>query len=311
MIVVASTNGSVGIKEAMQALQAGHSAMDAVEIGIRLVESNQEDDSVGFGGLPNILGEVELDASIMDGKTLTAGSVGGLKGFEHPISVARKLMEKLPHVMLVGDGAARFAEEMGFEKTNLLTEKARQSWEKGLRDVMPEAVFDHLVEQKDLSKWVAAAADPGRKHGTVNFISQDRWGNICTGVSTSGWPWKYPGRLGDSPIIGAGNYADNRFGAAACTGMGEMAIRASTARSIVLYMKMGLSLEQAGRMAMQDLDDLGGGYLSRMNIIALDRNGNPAAFSNYEGATYIYVTDEMSEPRQESRLIVPTHTSWG
>ena len=310
MIVVASTNGSVGIQESMRVLKAGGSALDAVEAGIRLVESNAQDSSVGLGGLPNFLGEVELDASIMDGNSLSAGAVGALKGYEHPISVARKVMEKLPHVFLVGAGAARFAGEMCFDRADLLTEASRGVWEKGLKETVPAEVFENLETRTDLWKWVERSADPERPWGTVNFIAQDQAGDICTGVSTSGWAWKYPGRLGDSPVIGAGNYAHNRYGAAACTGMGEMAIRCSTARSVVLYMKMGMSVVEAGRTAMEDLNELGGKYLDRMNLIALDRNGQPAAFSSAEGVTYTYMTGEMQEPVVEMRTTVPLRAAW-
>ncbi len=323
MIVVASTNGIVGIKESMRILKAGGSAMDAVEAGIRLVESNPDDHSVGYSGFPNILCEVELDASIMDGKTLSTGAVGAVKGYEHPISIARKVMEKLPHVMLVGPGAQRFAAEMGFDTRDLLTDYARETWENGLSQFLPLEDKDRLQDMP-LAEMIDNATDPERAGsalyftqrkpekdaGTVNFIAMDQHGDICTGVSTSGWAWKYPGRLGDSPIIGAGNYAHNKYGAAACTGMGEMAIRASTARSVVLYMKMGKSLEEAGRMAMQDLDELGGRYLSRMNIIALDHTGKPAAFSNSDDAKFIYMTGEMDEPVQEARIYIPTRMGW-
>ena len=119
-------------------------------------------------------------------------------------------------------------------------------------------------------------------------------------------PWE----VGVLPVIGAGNYANNQYGAAACTGMGEMAIRASTARSVVLYMKMGLTLDEAGRMAMLDLNELGGKYLSRMSIIALDKDGNPGAFSNAQDANYIYLSDEMDEPVQELRTYIPTRMTW-
>ncbi len=146
--------------------------------------------------------------------------------------------------------------------------------------------------------------------GTVNFLAQDKEGNICAGTSTSGWAGKYPGRLGDSPIIGAGLYADNRYGAAACTGMGEMAIRASTARSVIFYLKMGYSLLDAGRQAMIDLNDLEGRYLSRMNIVMMDKDGNPAAFSNDKNQKYIYITEKMSEPNIETRIHVPTKMQW-
>ena len=311
MIVITSSNGDVGIKESMRVLKAGGSAMDAVEAGIHLVESNPVDHTVGYSGYPNIFGDVELDASIMDGRTLSSGAVGAVKGYEHPISIARLVMEKLPHVMLVGEGAERFADEMGMQKKDLLTPEAREVWEKRLRNDMPPEVFENLREQKDIWKWIEIATDPERAGGTVNFIAMDKNGDICTGVSTSGWAWKFPGRLGDSPVIGAGNYAHNKYGAAGCTGMGEMAIRAGTARAVVLYLKMGLSLEEAGREAMKDLDELGGKYVSRMNIIAMDKEGNPAAFSNNKDATYLYMTDEMDEPLEKPRLFVETHAVWG
>jgi beta-aspartyl-peptidase (threonine type) len=311
MIVVASANGIVGIKESMRLLQAGGPAVDAVEAGIRLVEANPEDHSVGYGGYPNLLGQVELDAGIMDGRDLAAGAVGAIQGYEHPISVARKVMENLPHVFLVGQGAGRFAAEMGFEQRDLLTEEAHQAWQQRLQADVPQEVLSRLAEQPDLWKWVTLAADPERTRGTVNFIAQDSRGDICVGVSTSGWACKYPGRLGDSPVIGAGLYADNRYGAAACTGMGEMAIRAGTARSVVLYLKMGLSLAEAGQQAMEDLDGLGGRYLSRMNLIAVDRSGRHVGLSNAEDKTYIYLTDDMDEPAEAPRTCVRMEGHWG
>lgn len=310
MIVVASANGIAGIREAMRLLEAGGSAVDAVEAGIRLVEANPDDHSVGYGGYPNLLGQVELDAGIMDGRDLAAGAVGAMPGYPHPISVARKVMENLPHVFLVGQGAARFAAEMGFERRDLLTEEARQVWQQRLQADMPQEVLSRLDEQPDLWRWVKIATDPERARGTVNFIARDSRGDICAGVSTSGWAWKYPGRLGDSPVVGAGLYADNRYGAAACTGMGEMAIRAGTAHSVVFYLKMGLSLVEAGRRAMEDLDGLGGRYLSQMNFIALDRAGRHAGFSNAEGKTYIYLTAALDAPVEAPRACVRTKERW-
>ena len=162
----------------------------------------------------------------------------------------------------------------------------------------------------DLAQLVRELSNPRRTVGTVNFLVMDSQGDICGGVSTSGWYGKYPGRLGDSPVIGAGLYADNRYGATACTGMGEMSIRAGTARSLVLYMKMGLSLEQAGIQAMRDLLDLGGPYSSEMNIVALDRDGNPAAFSSNAEKTYIYMTGDMEEPVEAPRTFVNLPERW-
>ncbi len=311
MIIVASSNGKIGMPAAMHVLRQGGTAVDAVEAGIRIVETNPDDHTVGFGGYPNILGEVELDASIMNGRTLESGAVAAIKGYPHPISVARKVMDELPHVMLVGDGAARFAAEMLFESQELLTEEARRVWLARLQRDMPPDVFASLHQQIDLRDWVRLATDPERAHGTVNFIAQDNQGHIASGVSTSGWAWSYPGRLGDSPIIGAGNYADNRFGAAACTGMGEMAIRAATAHSVVLYMKMGMSLAEAGAEAMRDLNDLHGRFISVMHIVAVDQHGQHAGFSSQQGKTYIYQTADMAEPAEVLRTHVPINARWG
>jgi len=289
----------------MEVLRKGGSAIDAVEVGIRLVESNPKDNTVGLGGIPNLLGEVELDASIMDGRTLAAGAVAAVQGYEHPISIARKVMEELPHVLLAGSGAERFAAEMGFQQRELLTEETREVWEKQLRKAIPEAALGNLEREPDLRQWVKRVIESRRAGSTVNFLAQDADGNLCAGVSTSGQGWKYPGRVGDSPLIGAGNYADNRYGAAACTGLGEMAILAGTAHSVVLYLKMGLSLEEAGRQAMEDLHALAVPYLGAMNIVALDKHDHHTAFSNQEDRTYIYMTGEMDEPGELPRVSVP------
>ena len=311
MLVITSRNGSVGIETSMRVLKNGGSALDAVEAGIRLVEANPDDHSVGYGGYPNLLGDVELDAALMNGSDLTSGAVGALRGYKYPISVARKVLEKLPHVFLVGEGAARFAQEMGFEMCDLLTEPAREAWERRVQADLPDGVLARLPNLHDLWRYVEIATDPERTMGTVNFIAQDQRGDIAVGVSTSGWAWKYPGRIGDSPIVGAGLYADNRFGAAACTGTGEMAIRAATAHSVVFYMKMGLSAVEAGQRAMADLNDLGGRYLSGMNFIAMDRDGHHAGFSSRDDATYLYFTETMAAPEEAPRLCVPLNERWG
>ncbi len=288
MIVVASANGQVGLKESMKVLKEGGSATDAVEAGIRLVEANPDDHTVGYSGYPNILGQVELDAAIMNGKDLMAGGVGAIRGYPYPISIARQVMEKLSHVLLVGEGAERFAAEMGFEQAELLTDETHTAWEERLRHDMPEADFNKLAEHPQLWQWVKLATDPERPWwGTVNFIAQDAQGDICAGVSTSGWAWKYPGRVGDSPIIGAGLYADNRYGAAGCTGMGEMALRANTAHSIVFYLKQGMSVVEAGQQALGGWKDRGGTDLGIMNFVWLEKHGHHAGFSKVEGRAYV------------------------
>jgi beta-aspartyl-peptidase (threonine type) len=304
-IVVASANGRVGIRQAVDVLREGGTALDAVVAGIKPVEANPDDHSVGYSGLPNLLGEVELDASIMDGRGLRAGAVGALKTHQDAIESARRVMEDLPHVLIVGAGADRLASEIGLPATELLTEEARRIWQERLESEPRDAVYIARVR----GMVGALASDPEfpeePPHGTVNFIARDRNGDIACGVSTSGWAWKYPGRLGDSPIIGAGNYADNRWGAAACTGRGEMAQRCLTAHSVVTFLRFGMSLEDALRMAMTDLRSLDDPYASEMNIVALDKNGNPSAASTALGKTYIYMRDDMCDYAEEERIHVP------
>jgi beta-aspartyl-peptidase (threonine type) len=305
MLVIASTNGGVGIGEAMRVLRARGSALDAVEAGIRRVEDNPEDHTVGTSGLPNLLGEVELDASIMDGETLQAGAVGAVRRVAHPISLARKVMEELPHVMLVGEGAERFAREMGFPEANLLTPEAARLWREFFEGKVPELYRERPEYLEGLRRFARRAADPERPNETVNFIVRDAAGNLATGVSTSGWAWKYPGRLGDSPVIGAGNYADNRYGAAACTGRGEMAMRACTAFSAILYLRMGRCLEEAGRAALEDLGHLVDPYAGRVSLVTVDARGRHAGFSTAPEATYIYMTDAMDTHAEVPRIHVP------
>jgi beta-aspartyl-peptidase (threonine type) len=307
MIIIASSNGDVGMAAAWAILRDGGTALDAVEAATRLVEANPEDHSVGYGGYPNLLGEVELDASIMDGTTLRAGAVGALRGYRHPISVARRVMEELPHVMLAGAGAARFAAELGMSQEELLTDVAAQAWREGIEGRLPEAYRDaHGAIIADLLRRAThLAKDPERVAGTVNFIAQDRMGRIASAVSTSGWAWKYPGRLGDSPIIGAGNYADDRYGAAACTGWGELAIRAGTARSVVLYLKQGLALEDACREAFHDLGALPVDPAQiLMSMVALDRHGQHYAVTTSAGREYVYQADGMAEFATLPRIVV-------
>jgi L-asparaginase / beta-aspartyl-peptidase len=310
VFLVASTNAAIGLPEAMALLRGGASATDAVEVAIRAVEANVEEHSVGVGGYPNLLGEVELDAGLMQGHDLTSGSVAALRDYPHAISVARKVMERLPHVLLVDRGAARFAAEMGFEPTPLLTESARETWAQGLQPEMSAEDLAHIGKRRDLWRWVEIASDPERTGGTTNVIARDMKGHLCVGVSTSGWAWKYPGRVGDSPLVGAGFYADDRYGAAACTGAGEMAIRAVTAHSILMYMRLGLSLIEAGARAMGDLNDLGGRYLAAMNVIAVDADGHHAGFSSHEHASYLYFDVSTDAPVELPRKHVPLTLRW-
>ncbi len=304
-IVVASSNGLEAMRAVVEVLRGGGSALDAVELGCRLVESNPRDHTVGLGGLPNLLGDVEVDAAIMDGRTRATGGVAAVRGYEHPISIARRVMEQTPHVLLAGEGAERFAAEMGFEKTELLTPEARRLWEQRLREAEPDLEPGLVRYHEHASRYLGMVRDPEQAAGgTVNFVALDTHGDIACGVSTSGWYFKYPGRVGDSPIVGAGLYADNRRGAAACTGRGELAIRGATAHSVVMHMSYGRSLDEAMRLALEDADSLPDEYATGLNVLALDPQGNHAAASNRAGSTYIWVSDEVAEPQQAPRILL-------
>jgi L-asparaginase / beta-aspartyl-peptidase len=306
-LLVASHNGAPGFPAAMELLRGGGSALDAVEIATRAVEDDPDDNTVGRGGLPNLLGEVELDALIMDGETLAVGAIAALEGFPNPVSIARRVMETLPHVLLVGEGAARFAHESGFTPAELGTEKSLRIWKERLEDTGA-----YTEKMRDLAAAVAQDAEVAAEEyndgrsvtGTVNFIARDSRGRIAVATSTSGWAWKYPGRVGDTPIAGAGAYADSRYGAAACTGRGEMALRAGTARSVVLYIKMGLPLWNSCREAVKDLYDIVDPYASGMHLIALDAAGNHTGFSNRRGITYLFQRADMSQPELRPRTFV-------
>lgn len=292
MILYAFDSLGSGVGAAWERLRAGESALDALEAGVRQVEANPDDHSVGLGGWPNLLGDVELDAAVMDGQTRMAGAVGGLRGFAHPVSVARAVMEELPHVMLVGEGAAKFASETRAEKAELLTREARLTWQERRA----------AIRNKAMIRQAWHAVDP-MKAGTTVYLGQDSAGNIAAVTSTSGMAWKYPGRVGDTPIIGAGLYADNRYGAAACIGLGELAIRSSAARSVILYMKTGMSVEEAVREVLRDMlelqEDQGYGQVA---VYGIDTEGGH--FSGVTSATrYLpivyYAAGDMKSPERE------------
>jgi L-asparaginase / beta-aspartyl-peptidase len=293
--VVASENGSYGLPLAWKALQDGATALDAVEAGVRAVEDNPDDHTVGYAGHPNIDGVVELDASIMDGATRRAGAVGGLQGYRHAITVARAVLERTPHALITGDGAGRLAAGIGEPRENLLTEGERAYWSAGVAD----GKADLLSQVRQLTR------DPREGAGTVDFLAIDRDGHLSSAVSTSGWAFKHPGRLADSAIIGAGNYCDDRYGAAACTGWGELAIRAATAHTAVMAMARGASPAEAATIALRDLFDLPtDGVLPLMHVVVLSPSGEHAAATTMPGARYAWQDESMSEFAISDRLVV-------
>ncbi len=309
-VMIASERGEVGLPAGMELLLQGGSALDAVEAALRLCEDNLEDHYVGTGGLPNARGEVELDASVMVGSSRAFGAVGGLKGYPHPISVARAVLEKLPqHALLVGEGAALFAQECGFETAELLTPEARELWRKQLLTELQESVEgeDTPVQDGDLA-YSRAALELVRRlaphegpWGTINIIALDAHGEMCVGVSTSGYPYKYPGRVGDSAVPGAGNYCDLRSGGAACTGRGELSLRAGTARRIVDLLGGGDDPAEACRKALEDAALLPDAFRAELRAIALTPDGRHGGAAGQKGATYSVMTADTTEPRTESR----------
>ncbi|MCX6050526.1 MAG: N(4)-(beta-N-acetylglucosaminyl)-L-asparaginase [Chloroflexi bacterium] len=310
-MMVSSENGRAGMTAAMQLLREGGRALDAVELACRIVEDDPEDQSVGYGGLPNVVGEVELDASIMDGRTLKSGAVAALHGYGHPITLARRVMSELPHVLVVGRGAERFAAELNEWPANQLTEAALKRWRERFtaNDIEPGTTQALRTVTTQLTRPVHLQdklLKPGKVDtlGTVNFLARDQYGDLASAVSTSGIAWKYPGRVGDSPIIGAGNYCDNRYGAVACTGMGELAIRVSTARSLILYLKMGMTLHAAGMEALQDLHYIFTEPTQYMNIVSLTPQGEHAGFTTVPGKQYMYMTNDMDAPNLAERTLL-------
>jgi len=308
-VIVSSANGAKALPEAMRILRRRGSALDAVEAAARIVEADPTDTSVGRGGWPNILGTVEVDASIMDGGTRRAGSVAAVRGYLYPISIARAVMEKLPHVMLAGEGAMRFADEIGAERARLLTGRTRGLWVDFLRQVgeTPASVRRRTALAGIVMRTVAL-----ERKGTVNFIAIDARGHMASAVSTSGWGYKYPGRVGDSPIIGAGNYCDERYGGAACTGFGELAMRALTAKTAVDRLAAGMSPEEAARAAIADVNALDRPRPAAMNVVVLARDGRYASATNRRSLSatrraprrYAVMTAEMAEPLVAERIVV-------
>jgi len=305
--MIASERGEVGLAAGIGLLRAGASALDAVEAAIRVVEADEDNHTVGVGGLPNLLGQVELDASIMDGATRQAGAVAAVTGFPHPISIARAVCERLPqHLLLVGAGAERFADEVGIERGPTLTDEARRRWRDGLSAAgieSAEARFgpgERAYRQQVIER-LASMGVPDGPWDTVNVLALDAAGNLAAGVSTSGYPWKYPGRVSDSAIIGAGNYCDNAVGAAACTGRGELAIRGTTARSVLHALAADGDPAKACSEALVQTLDLPDEFRSPLQALCLTPDGRHGGASTIPGATYSVMTAEDATFRIEER----------
>lgn len=258
--------------EAWKILGNNGSALDAVEKGVRFVEADPNERSVGYGGRPDRDGKVTLDACIMDHQA-NIGSVAGLEQIKHPITVARKVMEDTPHVMLVGDGALQFALEKGFKKENLLTETSEKEWKEWLKDTNYQMPIN--IEN----------------HDTIGMIALDEFGNLSGACTTSGMAYKMHGRVGDSPIIGAGLYVDNEVGAATATSHGEEVIRIAGSHLVVELMRQGKHPEEACKEAVHriiKLTELRKKDLKNIQVgfIAINKQGEYGSYCIHPGFNF-------------------------
>ncbi|MBI4876912.1 MAG: N(4)-(beta-N-acetylglucosaminyl)-L-asparaginase, partial [Acidobacteria bacterium] len=263
-IVVSSANGLRACARAMEIVKSGGDTLDAVVAGVNIVEEDPEDNSVGYGGLPNEEGVVELDASVMHGPTRRAGSVASIRNIKTPSKVARLVMEQTDHIMLVGEGALRFAKAYGFREEDLLTEKSRLAWLVWKRSQRDNTGGNNWTDgldapagkkTSDLRRWFPQAGEATLAWawemavhpptGTINCLALNAKGEMSGVTTTSGLAWKIPGRVGDSPIIGAGLYVDQDVGGAGSTGRGEENIRVAGAHSIVENMRHGMTPKDA------------------------------------------------------------------
>jgi N4-(beta-N-acetylglucosaminyl)-L-asparaginase len=247
-VVISSANGMKTVEKAMEIIKGGGDCLDAVIAGVNIVEDDPEDMSVGYGGLPNEDGVVELDSSVMYGPTHRAGAVAAIRNIKNPSKVARLVMERTDHVLIVGKGATRFAKAHGFKEEDLLTDAARErwlKWKENLSDrddwVPPPAKDDEETGELLPGTW----SEYVREHGTINCDALDLHGNLAGVTTTSGLSYKIPGRVGDSPIIGAGLFVDNEVGASGSTGRGEANLVNCNCVMVVEHMRDGKSPEEA------------------------------------------------------------------
>jgi len=264
-------------------LQQGGSALDAVEKGINLIEEDPDNLTVGIGGLPDREGHVTLDACIMD-QDSRCGSVMGVEHIVNVISLARRVMEKTPHVILVGDGALQFALDQGFPKTNLLTPKSEALWKEWLKtsNYQPRMNIENELYKKDPM--------PGGKdnHDTIGLIAMDAKGNIAGGCSTSGMAYKMRGRVGDSPVIGAGLFVDNEIGAATSTGVGEEVIRCVGSHLVVELMRHGYTPENACKEAVMRIVKKSPAKSKEIQVgfLAINKKGEYGAYALQKGFSF-------------------------
>lgn len=291
--------GRAANEAAWQVLKQGGRALDAVEAGVKVPEADPSNHTVGYSGFPDRDGRVTLDACIMD-EHGNCGAVAALEHIVHAISVARAVMEKTPHVMLVGDGALQFALANGFKKENLLTPEAEKAWKEWLKTSEYKPIIN--IENKSYNSNGASAFSPLQlpgnvyNHDTIGMVALDAKGNLSGACTTSGMAFKMHGRVGDSPIIGAGLYVDNEVGAATSTGVGEEVIRIVGSHLVVELMRQGYPPEKACKEAVARIVKRNPQKAKELQVgfLALDKNGRHGAYCLQKGFSYAVCTGDAS-----------------
>ncbi len=291
--VVSTWDFGVGANQAAwQVLLKGGSALDAVEHGARWAETSLCNTTVGRCGYPDRDGHLSLDASIMDGSG-ACGAVAALEDIDHPISVARRVMEQSPHVLLVGAGAQQFALQQGFKKADLLTDAAKQAWQEWKKT-------SHYQPQINAERLNQARPGDKSNHDTLGILALDQQGRLAGACTTSGMAWKLRGRVGDSPIIGAGLYVDNEVGAATASGVGEEMIRNAASFLVVEMMRQGKSPAEACLAALERIVKKREAASKHLQVclLAINKHGEVGAYALHHGFVYA-----VSEHQQDRRLL--------
>ena len=294
-ILITSANGSAAAEKAMKMIAAGSDALDAIISGVNIVENDPNDTSVGYGGLPNEEGVVELDAAVMHGPSYRGGAVAAIRNIKNPSSVARMVMERSDHVLIVGEGALKFAKSHGFPEENLLTDRAREEWLKWRETLNNEDDWlpPHSIDDDGIGE---IRQNFLRHYGTIHLSALDTNGNLSCVTTTSGLSYKIPGRVGDSPIIGAGLYCDNEVGSAGSTGRGEANLLNCSSVMVVEWMRQGKSPEESCLLACKRinerqrerrLQDARGRFKHNVKFYAINRKGEYGAAAIWGGWQFL------------------------
>jgi len=320
-VAVASKNGLDAVGRAVQRMEAGLSPVEAAVEGVGIVEADPNDVTVGYGGLPNAEGVVQLDACCMDGPTMRAGAVGALEGFKHPAGVALEVMRRTTRVLLVGEGAARFARSLGFPTEDLLTERSRKIWLywKGRMSSIDDwMTTPEQVEDPDV-QWFIKKYGAIRPTGTINLCAVNADGVLGGTTTTSGLFFKIPGRVGDSPLIGAGLFVDGEVGAAGSTGRGESVIQIAGSHTVVELMRAGKSPRESCLGALDRLVratrvpyllDSGGRPTFDVKFYAVNPRGESGAAAIWAGAEYAWCRGGTEPELRDCASLYPTPPPW-